>query len=46
MATRFVATNECDAHENYKNAYINASKEEIQLVKKPSRYAEEQLEMN
>lgn len=35
MATRFVATNECDAHENYKNAYINASKEEIQLVKSP-----------
>ena len=28
MATRFVATEECDAHENFKQAYINAKAEE------------------
>ncbi|MGL5616170.1 MAG: NAD(P)H-dependent flavin oxidoreductase [Sarcina sp.] len=35
MATRFVATDECDAHENFKKAYINAGEENISLVKSP-----------
>lgn len=35
MATRFVATDECDAHINYKNAYINASEEDVVIVKSP-----------
>ena len=35
MATRFVATEECDANINFKKAYINAKKEDIQLIKSP-----------
>lgn len=35
VASRFVTTVECDAHENYKMSYINASKEDIQIVKSP-----------
>ena len=35
IATRFVTTHECDAHINYKNAYINSKKEDITIVKSP-----------
>ncbi len=35
MATRFIATEECDAHINFKNAIINSKKEDIILVKSP-----------
>ncbi len=35
MATRFVATEECDADINFKIAYVNAKKEDIQIVKSP-----------
>ena len=35
MATRFVTTYECDAPDAYKQAYINATKEDITLVKSP-----------
>ena len=35
MATRFVATNECDASQEFKNAYINAKKEDIKIIKSP-----------
>lgn len=35
MATRFVTTEECDASYAYKQAYINAKKEDIVLVKSP-----------
>lgn len=35
MGTKFVATHECDADIEYKNAYINSKKEDIQLVKSP-----------
>ncbi len=35
MATRFVTTNECDADIKYKQAYINASKEDIKIVQSP-----------
>lgn len=35
MGTRFVATEECDAPLEYKQAYINAKKEDIVIVKSP-----------
>ncbi|SKC87392.1 NAD(P)H-dependent flavin oxidoreductase [Maledivibacter halophilus] len=35
MATRFVATEECDAHINFKKAYISANEEDIQIIKSP-----------
>ena len=35
VATRFVTTYECDASEAYKQAYINAKKEDIVIVKSP-----------
>lgn len=34
-ATRFVTTWECDASEAYKQAYLKAGKEDIQIVKSP-----------
>ena len=35
MATRFVATEECDASLEFKNAYINCKKEDIEIIKSP-----------
>ena len=35
MATRFVCTDECDVHENFKKAFINAKKEDITIIKSP-----------
>ena len=35
IATRFVTTKECDAHIHYKEAYLNAKKEDIVIVKSP-----------
>ncbi|MDP4152042.1 MAG: nitronate monooxygenase family protein [Bacillota bacterium] len=35
MATRFVATHECDADIKFKQAYVNAKKEDIKIVKSP-----------
>lgn len=35
MATRFVATDECDANIEFKNAYINAKQEDIKIIKSP-----------
>lgn len=35
MGTRFVTTYECDAAEQYKQAYINAGKEDIVIVDSP-----------
>lgn len=35
MATRFVATEECDASDAFKQAYIDAKKEDICIVKSP-----------
>lgn len=35
IGTRFIGTEECDAHENYKKAFVDATKEDIQLVKSP-----------
>ncbi len=35
IASRFVTTYECDAADEYKQAYINAKKEDIRIVKSP-----------
>lgn len=35
MATRFVATYECDASEEFKNIYVNCKKEDIGIIKSP-----------
>lgn len=35
MATRFVATEECDASKEFKQAYIDAKKEDIKIIKSP-----------
>lgn len=35
MGTRFVTTYECDADEKYKETYIKAQKDDIQIVKSP-----------
>ena len=35
IASRFVATEECDADERYKQAYIDAREEDIQIVQSP-----------
>lgn len=35
MATRFVATEECDASKEFKESYINATNENIGIVKSP-----------
>jgi nitronate monooxygenase len=35
MATRFVATHECDAHMAFKQAYINAAREDIVIIESP-----------
>jgi len=35
MGTRFVATEECDAHENFKNEYVRCKKEDIVVIKSP-----------
>lgn len=35
IASRFVVTEECDASEAYKQAYINAKKKDIQIIQSP-----------
>lgn len=35
MSTRFVTTDECDAHINFKRAYVNCTKDDIVIVKSP-----------
>ena len=35
MATRFVATEECDASEEFKKAYIQANNKDIKIIKSP-----------
>ncbi|WP_330360294.1 NAD(P)H-dependent flavin oxidoreductase [Alkaliphilus oremlandii] len=35
MGTRFVATEECDAHVNFKQAYVDSKEADIQIVKSP-----------
>ncbi len=35
MATRFITTFECDASDTFKNAFINSTEEDIQIIKSP-----------
>ena len=35
MATRFVCTHECDVHDNFKQAYLNAKEGDITIIKSP-----------
>jgi len=35
MATRFVCTDECDVHENFKQAYLSAQAKDITIIKSP-----------
>lgn len=35
IATRFIATHECDAHEVFKQAIVNAKEEDIMIVESP-----------
>ncbi|SJZ47698.1 NAD(P)H-dependent flavin oxidoreductase YrpB, nitropropane dioxygenase family [Pilibacter termitis] len=35
MATRFVATEECDAPDDFKERYINAKEEDVKIIKSP-----------
>lgn len=35
LGTRFVTTNECDAAEGFKMSYINARKQDIEIIKSP-----------
>ncbi|MGI6732175.1 MAG: nitronate monooxygenase [Anaerovoracaceae bacterium] len=35
LGTRFVTTEECDVHPNFKQAYINASEEAMVIIKSP-----------
>jgi len=35
MGTRFVATKECDADEAFKQAYVNATKDDVTIIKSP-----------
>lgn len=35
MATRFVATDECDASQAFKEAYVNATPDDVMIVKSP-----------
>lgn len=35
MGTRFVATVECDANDEFKQAYIKAKKEDVKIIKSP-----------
>ncbi|MGL5020661.1 MAG: NAD(P)H-dependent flavin oxidoreductase, partial [Mycoplasmatales bacterium] len=38
IGTRFIATNECDAHDNFKQVFVNSKKEDIRYVKSPVGY--------
>lgn len=35
MGTRFVATEECDASEEFKQCYVDATKEDVQIIQSP-----------
>ena len=35
MATRFVCTDECDVHDNFKQAYLDAGPEDITIINSP-----------
>jgi NAD(P)H-dependent flavin oxidoreductase YrpB (nitropropane dioxygenase family) len=35
MATRFVASNECEAHQNFKDQYLAANAEDVTIIESP-----------
>ncbi len=35
IGTRFIATDECDAHEDYKKVMVNAKKEDVKIIASP-----------
>lgn len=35
VASRFVATEECDASDAYKHAYLNANESDVQIIQSP-----------
>lgn len=35
IGSRFVTTEECDVHENFKQAYLNCKKEDVTIIKSP-----------
>jgi len=35
MSTRFVCTDECDAHDNFKQAYLDAKAEDLRIINSP-----------
>ena len=35
MGTRFVCTDECDVHQNFKQAYIDATEDDLVIIKSP-----------
>jgi nitronate monooxygenase len=35
MGTRFVATHECDASDEFKNSYLNATENDVRIIKSP-----------
>lgn len=35
VGTRFIATHECDSHENFKNAIVNATEDDLEIVYSP-----------
>ncbi|MDD5156618.1 nitronate monooxygenase family protein [Sulfurimonas sp.] len=46
MGTRFIATHECDAHENMKQVLIDAKKEDIVLMASPVGYPAQGVRTN
>ncbi len=38
MGTRFIATHECDAHDNFKKMVVNCTKEDIVLMQSPTGF--------
>ena len=46
IGTRFVVTEECDAGEDFKNAYLHAGKDDIRIIKSPVGLAARALDGN
>jgi len=46
MGTRFIGTNECDAHDNLKQVLLNAKEDDIELMKSPVGYPAQGVRTN
>lgn len=46
MGTRFIGTHECDAHENFKQVILNATKDDIKLFNSPVGYPARGIKTN